>query len=186
MQNGIESILDRNKIIPVVTIENSSEIERIYTQLIKHDIKCIEITLRTNFAWEAISEFKSKYGNEIEVGVGTVISNAQILKCMDLKVDFMVSPGLTTSLVQNLEHSEIPFIPGVATPSEIIRGMEIGWRYFKFFPANLFGGVDALRAYGSVFRDVKFCPTGGINETNYRDYLSLDNVISVGGSWVIK
>ncbi|MFN5846446.1 MAG: bifunctional 4-hydroxy-2-oxoglutarate aldolase/2-dehydro-3-deoxy-phosphogluconate aldolase [Flavobacteriia bacterium] len=185
MQNNIEDILSRNSIIPVVTIHDFHQIDAVYDQLMKQGIKCIEITLRTDYAWEAIAEFKLKYGCEIKVGVGTVISNEQILKCKDLKVDFMVSPGLTTSLVQNLEHSEIPFIPGVATPSEIIRGMEIGWRFFKFFPANLFGGVDALKAYGSLFKDVKFCPTGGVNETNYKEYLALNNVISVGGSWVI-
>lgn len=186
MQNNIEDILNRNSIIPVVTICNSVEIDEVYAKLKRQNINCIEITLRTDFAWEAIAEFKMKYGNEIQVGVGTVISNDQIQKCKDLKVDFMVSPGLTTALVQNLEHSEIPFIPGVATPSEIIRGMEIGWRFFKFFPANLFGGVEALKAYGDVFKDVKFCPTGGINEKNYMDYLALKNVISVGGSWIVK
>lgn len=186
MQNNIEEILIQNPIIPVVTIEKMEQIDIIYRQLKEKGIKCIEITLRTEFSWEAIAEFKMRFGNEFQVGVGTVISNEQILKCVEYKVDFIVSPGLTTALMQNLEHSGIPFIPGVATPSEIMRGMELGWKFFKFFPANLFGGIDALKTYGAVFKNVKFCPTGGINETNYKEYLSLKNVVSVGGSWIVK
>lgn len=186
MQNNILDILERNPIIPVVAINEESDIDKVYSALSAKGITCIEITLRTPYAWEAIAEFKKRYGKSMDVGVGTVISVQQINKCVDMGVDFMVSPGLTSTMVQNLEHSGIPFIPGVATPSEIIRGMEIGWRYFKFFPANLYGGIEALKSYGSVFNEVKFCPTGGINESNHQDYLSLDNVISVGGSWVIK
>jgi 2-dehydro-3-deoxyphosphogluconate aldolase/(4S)-4-hydroxy-2-oxoglutarate aldolase len=186
MQNNISDILERHSIIPVVSFSNEEELSVAYEQLKSKNISCIEITLRTDYSWDSIKEFQKRYGNEFEIGVGTVISNEQILKCVELGVDFIVSPGLTTSLVQNLEHSNIPFLPGVATPSEIIRGMEIGWRYFKFFPANLYGGIEALKAYSSVFRDVKFCPTGGINESNYHDFLELNNVISVGGSWILK
>jgi 2-dehydro-3-deoxyphosphogluconate aldolase/(4S)-4-hydroxy-2-oxoglutarate aldolase len=186
MQNNILDILKKHPVIPVVSIYKEEEIDDIYNALKKKGISCIEITLRTEYAWNAVQEFKQRYGEHMDIGVGTIISVEQINRCADLKVDFMVSPGLTSTMVQNLEHSGIPFIPGVATPSEIIRGMEIGWRYFKFFPANLYGGIEALKSYGSVFNEVKFCPTGGINESNYQEYLSLDNVISVGGSWVIK
>jgi 2-dehydro-3-deoxyphosphogluconate aldolase/(4S)-4-hydroxy-2-oxoglutarate aldolase len=186
MQNNIVEVLERHSIIPVVSFSNVNELSSAYDRLSSLNISCVEITLRTDYSWDAIKEFRRRYGNEFEIGVGTVISNEQILKSIDFGVDFIVSPGLTTSLVQNLEHSDIPFLPGVATPSEIIRGMEIGWRYFKFFPANLFGGTEALKAYSSVFRDVKFCPTGGVNESNYTDFLALDNVISVGGSWTLK
>jgi 2-dehydro-3-deoxyphosphogluconate aldolase/(4S)-4-hydroxy-2-oxoglutarate aldolase len=186
MQNNISKVLEKHSIIPVVSFSKENELSGTYDQLKSKNISCVEITLRTDYSWDAIKEFRRRYGNEFEVGVGTVISNEQILKSIDLGVDFIVSPGLSTSLVQNLEHSNIPFLPGVATPSEIIRGMEIGWRYFKFFPANLFGGIEALKAYGSVFRDAKFCPTGGISESNYKDFLELNNVISVGGSWILK
>ncbi|MEY3199997.1 MAG: hypothetical protein RJA13_1955, partial [Bacteroidota bacterium] len=87
---------------------------------------------------------------------------------------------------QELMDSKIPFIPGVATPSDIILGLQMGWNFFKFFPANLFGGLPALKTYQLVFPNVIFCPTGGINESTYTDYLALENVQSVGGSWMIK
>lgn len=186
MQNNIEKILKENPLIPVVTIDNEEELHAIYSKLKSKDIHIIEITLRTEFAWEAIKLFKEHYGNEFKVGVGTIINAEQIQKSIDLRVDFMVSPGLTTGMIQLLDFSGIPFITGVSTPSEIIRGIEIGWEYFKFFPANLFGGVDAMKSYGAIFKDIKFCPTGGIDESNYEDYLKLPNVLAVGGSWLTK
>ena len=99
MQNNIESILQSNSIIPVVTIQNETEIDSIYTKLMKNGIRCIEITLRTDYAFQAIAEFKNRYGNEFKVGVGTVINKVQVDKCIELNVDFMVSPGLTPDLI---------------------------------------------------------------------------------------
>ena len=96
----------------------------------------------------------------------------------------MVSPGISMELSTSFENSGIPFIPGVSTPSEIISGLQLGWDTFKFFPAHLFGGLDALKTYGQVFPQVKFCPTGGIKAETYNEYLKLPNVISVGGSWL--
>ena len=96
----------------------------------------------------------------------------------------MVSPGISTPLVPYLEDSEIAFIPGVATPSDIILGLQLGWDTFKFFPAHIFGGLQALKTYGQVFPQIKFCPTGGITEETYKSYLELENVISIGGSWL--
>ena len=186
IQNNIEKILKENPLIPVVTISDEVELVQIYEKLKSKNISVIEITLRTEFAWEAIKLFRQKYGDEFKVGVGTIINAEQIQKSIDLRVDFMVSPGLTTGMIQLLDFSGIPFITGVSTPSEIIRGIEIGWEFFKFFPADLFGGSEALKAYGSIFRNIKFCPTGGISEANYKEYLELDNVLAVGGSWLAK
>jgi 2-dehydro-3-deoxyphosphogluconate aldolase/(4S)-4-hydroxy-2-oxoglutarate aldolase len=100
-------------------------------------------------------------------------------------VDFLVSPGLSPDLAAAFLKSKTPFIPGVATPSDIITAQAYGFDTLKFFPANLFGGLGALKAYGQVFPAVKFCPTGGINDTNYKDFLALNNVIAVGGSWLV-
>lgn len=186
MQNNIAEILENNPLIPVVTIQNSADVDKLYLKLSEKGIKCIEITLRTDFAWEGIALFKKKYGHEFKVGVGTVISRTQIHKSIELDVDFIVSPGLTTSMIQLLEASKIPFIAGVSTPSEIMRAMEIGWKYLKFFPADIFGGVQSMKAFGAIFSEIKFCPTGGIDEANYKQYLELNNVISVGGSWLAK
>ncbi len=186
MQNNIEKILINNPLIPVVTIADEAELDSIYNTLKSKNISVIEITLRTDYAWEAIRLFKEKYGHEFKVGVGTIINAEQIQKSIDLRVDFMVSPGLTTGMIQLLDFSGIPFITGVSTPSEIIRGIEIGWEFFKFFPADQFGGAKALKSYGSIFRNIKFCPTGGISESNYKEYLELENVLAVGGSWLAK
>jgi len=184
MQNNIEKLLKENPLIPVVTIDRLDQIDAIYQKLHAKNIRCIEITLRTAVAWDAIALFKEKYGDVLKIGVGTIVSPDDILKCVQLNVDFMVSPGLTSSMIQQFDFSGIPFLPGVSTPSEIIRGIDMGWRVFKFFPADLFGGVKALKLYGQIFSDVTFCPTGGINQENYQDYLALKNVLAVGGSWL--
>jgi 2-dehydro-3-deoxyphosphogluconate aldolase / (4S)-4-hydroxy-2-oxoglutarate aldolase len=185
-QFNIEHLLNGNPLIPVVTINALSEVDTVYTQLKSSGISCIEITLRTAVSWEAIQLFKERYGDHFSVGVGTVVSVKDIERCKELQVDFLVSPGVSDTMIKALNTCGIPFLPGVATPSEIIRGLEAGWKVFKFFPADLFGGIKALKTYGSVFSEAKFCPTGGINESNYKDFLALENVLSVGGSWLLN
>jgi 2-dehydro-3-deoxyphosphogluconate aldolase/(4S)-4-hydroxy-2-oxoglutarate aldolase len=186
IQNNIEQVLKNNSLIPVATITELAQVDEFYEKLKAQNVFCIEITLRSDVAWEAIALFKEKYGDEFQVGVGTIVSPDDILNCVKHKVDFMVSPGLTSSMIQQFDFSGIPFLPGVSTPSEIIRGIDLGWKYFKFFPAHLFGGFKALETYGGIFKDVRFCPTGGISGENYKDYLDLNNVLSVGGSWLLK
>lgn len=183
-QNNIREVLVKHLVIPVVTFTNLNEVDAKMAMLLKNDVKCIEITLRTPVAYDAIQKVKEDYGDQFTVGMGTVVLEQQIHKAIELQVDFMVSPGLNNDLAQSFIDSKIAFIPGVATPSDIINGLQFGWDTFKFFPAFLFGGVDALKTYGQVFPNVKFCPTGGITEETYRDYLALENVIAVGGSWI--
>ena len=184
-QNNIEAILANHKIVPVVTINNEAEIEGIIATLQAADIHCIEVTLRTAYAFDALAYFKKHYSDQITVGVGTVVTKEQVSKVKEIGVDFIVSPGINADLGRALMDSGIAFIPGVATPSDIILGMQFGWETFKFFPANLFGGLTALKTYGQVFPSVKFCPTGGINASTYQDYLALPNIICVGGSWMM-
>ncbi len=186
MQNGIEKILSKHKLIPVVTINSLEEVDTIAQKLQANNISCIEITLRTDVAWEAIQSFKEKYGDTFDVGVGTIVNKENIDKAVATGVDFLVSPGCTKQLAKRMKRSGVSFLPGASTPSEIIRLKEHGWKYLKFFPANLFGGISALKTYGSLFPDMKFCPTGGISEDNYEDYLELSNVVCVGGSWLTK
>lgn len=185
-QNNIEAILKNHPLIPVVTINSEPEIDPIIEALKARNIFCIEVTLRTEFAFEALQIIKDRYSDSISLGVGTVISKDQIDKLVAIGVDFIVSPGLTPVLYNHLLASSIPFIPGVTTPSEIMQAIELGCGSLKFFPANLFGGIKALKTYGNVFPQVKFCPTGGVNESTYEEYLTLKNVISVGGSWMIN
>jgi 2-dehydro-3-deoxyphosphogluconate aldolase/(4S)-4-hydroxy-2-oxoglutarate aldolase len=184
IQNNIRAVLSKHPVIPVVTFHSVDEVAPKMEQLIADGIFCIEITLRTPAAFDCIAEAKRSYGDRCSIGMGTVVSLSQIDKAVELGIDFMVSPGLNATLAPAFESSGIAFIPGVATPSEIIEGLQFGWDTFKFFPANLFGGIGALKAYGQVFPHVKFCPTGGITEETHPEYLSMDNIISVGGSWM--
>lgn len=186
IQNNIEAVLNDHQLIPVVTINNIEEADNIVQNLLSRGIKCIEVTLRTPIAFEAIAYIKANYSDQIKVGVGTIITNEQIVKAEEIGVDFIVSPGISQELSYALDKSGIPFIPGVCTPSEIMLGLNIGWKFFKFFPASLYGGTSALKTFGAVFPGVKFCPTGGIKESTAPDYLALENVLSVGGSWMVS
>lgn len=183
-QNNIRAILTKHSIVPVVTFNALEEVDPLMQRLKAQEISCIEITLRTSIAFEAIALAKRNYGHIMDIGVGTLITKDQIERAAQLEVDFMVSPGLNVNLAATFEASGIPFIPGVATPSDIITGIQLGWDTFKFFPAHIFGGLDALKTYSQVFPEVRFCPTGGIKAETYSHYLNLPNVISVGGSWM--
>jgi len=186
IQNGIETVLKNNSVIPVATINNETELELMLAKIQDAGINCIEITLRTAFALDAIRILKSRKIPGFFVGVGTVIRSEQVDQVKALGVDFIVSPGLTEKLSEALAVSGIPYIPGVSTVSEIMLGMEENCSFFKFFPANLSGGIDALKAFGQLFPTVKFCPTGGITENSFESYLAEKNIISVGGSWMLK
>ncbi|NDC29285.1 MAG: bifunctional 4-hydroxy-2-oxoglutarate aldolase/2-dehydro-3-deoxy-phosphogluconate aldolase [Crocinitomicaceae bacterium] len=183
-QNNIREVLSHHPIIPVINFNDIDEVIPMIEKLKAKNIFCIEITLRTPIAFDAIRLAKEKFGDEITIGMGTIVSKDQIAKAIELKVDFLVSPGLSSDLASHFEDSGISFILGVATPSDIINGLQFGWDTFKFFPAHLFGGLNALKTYGQVFPQVKFCATGGITEETYQSYLELGNVISIGGSWL--
>lgn len=183
-QNNIREVLSHHPIIPVINFNDTDEVIPMIEKLKAKNIYCIEITLRTPIAFDAIRLAKEKFGAEITIGMGTIVSKDQIAKAIELKVDFLVSPGLSSGLASHFEDSGIPFILGVATPSDIINGIQFGWDTFKFFPAHLFGGLNALNTYGQVFPQIKFCPTGGITEDSSQSYLALENVISIGGSWL--
>ena len=185
-QNNIQNVLSKHPLVPVVTINALSEVDSIIEKLQSKNIHCIEVTLRTEAAFAAIEQIKRTYGKTIDVGVGTVVHTDQIKKVSDLGADFIVSPGISEKLALALESSGVAFIPGVATPSDIILAMQLGWSTLKFFPTHLFGGIQAVKTYGQVFPSIKFCPTGGIDESSFSEFLALKNVISVGGSWMMK
>lgn len=181
----MRAVLEAHPIIPVVTFNTIEDVNPLVDKLLSKNVRCIEITLRTPAAMDCISYLLENRKEEIAVGVGTVIHPEQV-KILDEKgVAFMVSPGLSPELAKALQMCKVPFIPGVATPSEIITAQSYGFDTLKFFPANLFGGLNALKTWGQVFPNVRFCPTGGINESNFQEYLELNNVISVGGSWLV-
>ncbi len=184
-QNNIRAVLADHPIVPVVTLHSIEQSNRMAEQLLSAGIRCIEVTLRTEQAMDCIAHLQRNWGDKIAVGVGTLVRPEQVDVVEKLGVQFLVSPGLSSNLAKRLKASNIPFLPGVSTPSDIVGAMAYGFDTLKFFPANIFGGIAALKTYGQVFPDIKFCPTGGINEANYRDFLALSNVVSVGGSWVV-
>lgn len=185
-QFGIRNLLHRHPVIPVVNITDVADVRPLLARLVAQGISCIELTLRSDVALEAIAEAMAYRPAGFSVGVGTIVTLEQVGTCRRLGVDFLVSPGLSDPLAAALDLSEIPFLPGVMTPSEIISAMSRGWDTFKLFPSNIAGGIKALKSYGAVFPAVRFCPTGGIDAENYQEILDLPNVISVGGSWVAK
>jgi 2-dehydro-3-deoxyphosphogluconate aldolase / (4S)-4-hydroxy-2-oxoglutarate aldolase len=185
-QNNIAEVLKQHQVIPVATIKDERDLFEQLEKIGKAGIKCIEVTLRTDFAFEALQIINRQKSSDFTVGVGTITNVAQINAVKEIGVDFLVSPGLTENLAKSLIESKIAFIPGVSTVSEIMAGMEFGLTHFKFFPAHLSGGIEALKAYGQLFPHLRFCPTGGISENTYQDYLALPQVISVGGSWMLK
>lgn len=185
-QFGIREVLANSPIVPVVNIEDVADVTPILARLTAQSINCIEITLRSDCAFEAIAAAIKQRPEDFKVGVGTITNASDVERCAALNVDFMVSPGVSDEVANAFTEAKIPFLPGVMTPSEIIQGLNRGWDTFKLFPYNIAGGSAALNNYAKVFSEVKFCPTGGINASNYEEVAALENVICVGGSWVLK
>ena len=149
------------------------------------DVKVIEIALQTDCALETVEHIRKECPDMI-VGIGNIDQTDEMQQAIQAGAQFLSSPGITRSLLEQSSKSDIPYIPAIASPSEIMLGLEFGLHHFKFLPAVLCGGVHMLEAFTDPFPQAKFCPTGGINEANYLDYLDLPNVLSVGGSWVCK
>ncbi|GGI75466.1 bifunctional 4-hydroxy-2-oxoglutarate aldolase/2-dehydro-3-deoxy-phosphogluconate aldolase [Legionella impletisoli] len=171
-------------VIPVIVINDLAEALPLAKSLLAKGIKVLEITLRTPVALEAIQLIRREVPEAV-TGAGTVLNAGQLKKAEQAGAQFALSPGLTPDLLLAGKKGNIPFIPGISSVSELMIGLEYGYTHFKFFPAEAKGGVPALKAFYGPFPDVRFCPTGGINEENYRTYLDLPNVDCVGGSWLI-
>ena len=180
--SDIDSIMRTAPVIPVLEIEDVRQARPLAEALVSGGLRVLEVTLRTPAAIDAIKEMKKVEG--AIVGAGTVINNAQLDAVVDAKVEFIVSPGLTETLALAALATKVPFLPGVATASDIMRGLDLGLSHFKFFPAMASGGIPALRALTAPFGKVRFCPTGGISESMVPDWLALEAVLCVGGSWV--
>jgi 2-dehydro-3-deoxyphosphogluconate aldolase / (4S)-4-hydroxy-2-oxoglutarate aldolase len=179
---NIQDIMRTSPVIPVLVIEDAATARPLAEALVKGGLKVLEVTLRTPAALDAIAEMKKVEG--AIVGAGTVVSTQQFEQAMAAGSEFIVSPGLTSALGEPIVASGVPFLPGVATAGDIMRGYELGLRHFKFFPAETSGGLKALKALAAPFYEAKFCPTGGISEVTAPDWLAFDPVLCVGGSWV--
>ena len=177
------SLLDGQPVIPVLKIGNVADAVPLARALAKGGLRVIEITLRTPDALEAIRRVAAEVEEAI-VGAGTILDARQFEQAAAAGSKFIVSPGVTKEILAAAAASEVPLLPGAITPGEIMAAREAGLDFLKFFPAEQAGGAAFLKALASPIADVKFCPTGGVTAKNANDYLSLPNVICVGGSWV--
>jgi 2-dehydro-3-deoxyphosphogluconate aldolase/(4S)-4-hydroxy-2-oxoglutarate aldolase len=178
----IEHIMRTAPVIPVLVIDDAAQAGAVARALVAGGLRVLEVTLRTPAALDAIRRMKLVPG--AIVGAGTVINQAQLDDARAAGAEFIVSPGLTQALARPVIASGLPYLPGVATAGDIMRGLDLGLTHFKFFPAEASGGIPALKALAAPFGQCRFCPTGGITAESAPDWLGLPSVLCVGGSWV--
>ena len=176
----IDDIMGLAPVIPVLVIDELEHAVPLGRALVAGGLPVLEITLRTPVAMACLERMAGEIEGAV-VGAGTVLTPSQRQACADVGAKFCVSPGL---IAGERAQGPVPLLPGIATATELMAGLAAGFERFKLFPANVAGGVDALKAFASPFQVAKFCPTGGVSAANARDYLALPNVICVGGSWV--
>ena len=178
----IEKIMRAAPVIPVLVVDNAAKARPMAEALVSDGYPVLEVTLRTPCALEVIAEM-----NKVEgaiVGAGTVTNPNELNAAIDAGAEFIVSPGLTDRLGKTAVSANVPFLPGIATAADIMRGLDLGLSHFKFFPAVANGGIPALKSLAGPFGQCQFCPTGGITQATVKNWLALDYVLCVGGSWV--
>ena len=179
----IDKVMRMAPVIPVLVVHDVAHGLPVAQALVKGGLPALEVTLRTDAALDVIREMSKCEGSF--VGAGTVLNEKQLDAAIDAGAKFIVSPGLTKPLAKAAIERGIPFLPGIATAADIMRGLDIGLDHFKFFPAETSGGIKALKALAAPFYQARFCPTGGITEQSAPDWLALDAVLCVGGSWIV-
>lgn len=179
-----ETLFAQGPVVPVIVIKDLATAVPLAKALVAGGVRVLEVTLRTPVALEAI-ELMAKEVPDAIVGAGTVTTPEQLAKVTAAGAKFAISPGLTRELLAAGKAGDIPLIPGIASISELMEGTGVGYTHFKFFPAEAAGGVKTLKSIHGPFSDIRFCPTGGINEKNFQEYLALPNVACVGGSWIV-
>lgn len=177
-------LLAQNCILPVICLKNEEETYTLMNALLETPLRCVEITLRHPFAPTAISLIKKNFPQFV-VGAGTLNSLEKLEVAINCGADFGVSPGLDEEVVSAAKEKGFPFLPGISTPSEILKATKLGLTFLKFFPAQCCGGAAALNLLSGVFPEVAFIPTGGISSDNFVDYLQCKNVVACGGSFMI-
>lgn len=179
-----EQVMTATPVVPVIVVDNVEQAVALGKALVAGGVPVLEVTLRTPAALAAITALRKEVPEAI-VGAGTVCSRAQYIQAIEAGSQFIISPGMTPDLLAVGKEYDVPYLPAVATISDILLGMEHGYDRFKFFPAEVNGGVKALKAFSGPLPQIKFCPTGGIGADNFREYLALPNVLCVGGSWIV-
>lgn len=181
--SSIEGIMRTAPVIPVLVIDDVAHARPVAEALVAGGLPVLEVTLRTPAALAAIAAMREVPG--AIVGAGTVVDSAGLDAAMAAGAEFIVSPGLTERLGSAARTRGLPFLPGVANAGDIMRGLELGFTHFKFFPAESIGGVSALKALTGPFAQCKFCPTGGITAERAAAWFTLPQVLCVGGSWLV-
>ncbi|HAD90121.1 MAG TPA: keto-deoxy-phosphogluconate aldolase [Alteromonas macleodii] len=178
-----EEIFAAGPVVPVLVINDVEKAVPLAKALMEGGIKVLEVTLRTPAAIDVIKRIAQEVPDSL-IGAGTVTNAQQLKAVVEAGAKFAISPGMTADLLQAGMDSEIPLIPGISSTSDLMKGKDAGYTHMKFFPAEASGGVKAIKSISGPFPDVTFCPTGGIGPNNYNDYLALNNVKCVGGSWL--
>ena len=179
---AIADIMNTAPVIPVIVVDDVDHAVPLARALVAGGLRVLEVTLRTPAALDAIRAMKGVDG--AIVGAGTVTNQQELADAIDAGSEFIVSPGLTEPLGKAAIREGIPFLPGIASAGDIMRGLDLGLTHFKFFPAMAAGGLPALNALAAPFGQCRFCPTGGVSRDNAREWLAFDPVLCVGGSWV--
>lgn len=180
----IDAIMRMAPVIPVLAMDGALDPVRLAETLVENGLPVIEVTLRTKGALSAMRTMTTVEG--AIVGAGTVLNERMLGEAIDAGAQFIVSPGLTEQLGRSAIASNVPFLAGVATAGDIMRGLDLGLDRFKFFPAEASGGLAALKALAGPFGDIRFCPTGGIRIDSAPLWLAQPSVLCVGGSWVVQ
>ncbi|WP_125780292.1 bifunctional 4-hydroxy-2-oxoglutarate aldolase/2-dehydro-3-deoxy-phosphogluconate aldolase [Pseudoalteromonas rubra] len=181
---SIKEILSAAPVVPVIVIDDLEDAVPLAQALYRGGLRALEVTLRTPVAAQAVKAMKEAVP-EAYVGTGTVVDKASFDASVEADADFMVSPGVSSELLALAKDSDIPFLPGAATPSEAMELAAQGFKFLKFFPAEAAGGTAMLKSIGGPLPQVTFCPTGGISLETAPNYLALKNVICVGGTWML-
>ena len=178
-------LLNQYKVVPVVVIKEIDEAIPTLSALCEGGLPIAEITFRTACAAEAIA-LGVKTFPDMCIGAGTVINAEQAQRAIDAGAKFIVSPGLSAEVAEVCRAANIPYIPGCATPTEIMQAISLGMTTVKFFPANVYGGLNAIKALSAPFPQVTFLPTGGVDLSNIKEFLAFDKIVAVGGSFMMK
>lgn len=185
MNTKLNKLFAACPVIPVAVIRSLDEVTPMLTALQNGGVTAVEITFRTSCAADAIA-LASKQFPDMTVGAGTILNRAQAEEALHAGAAFLVSPGLTTEVASLCAEKNIPYLPGCVTPTEIMQAISLGITTVKFFPANVYGGLSAIKALSGPFPQVMFLPTGGVDLSNIREFLAFEKIVAVGGSFMMK
>lgn len=175
----------QTKLVPVVVFQNIEDVDVILPALIKGNVPVAEICFRNEASIKGLEIATKKY-NDMLIGAGTIINKEQAELAISYGAKFIVSPGLSEEVNEVCVKHNIPYIPGIVTPTEIIKAISLGITYVKFFPAGVFGGLKAIKALAAAFPQVRFMPTGGVDNSNLSEFIKEKSIFAIGGSWLIK